>query len=134
VIGGVYLLTTSRRSVGSGPRCGQCQYNLTGAPGNRCPECGSLFIEAGIVMSPATSLRKRRWVGIVLIAAPWIPLMFGLLATTLAVRAQQARMEAVRARDMALQARAAQMQALQAQTQSAAQNPPVTAPASQPTP
>ena len=35
------------RSAGY-PRCGGCDYNLTGFMGSRCPECGRLFTEVGI--------------------------------------------------------------------------------------
>ncbi len=87
---GLYLIVTSRRKVGPGPRCGQCGYNLTGATENRCPECGRPFIEAGIVTNPVTSLRKRRWIGIVLIVAPLIPASLGL-ATMMFYRARAAR-------------------------------------------
>lgn len=87
---GLYLIATSRRKIGPGPRCGQCGYNLTGAPANRCPECGRPFIEAGIVTNPATSLRKRRWIGITLIVAPLIPASLGL-ATMMFYRARAAR-------------------------------------------
>ncbi len=70
LIAGIYLIATSRRNLGPGPRCGHCNYNLTGSTANRCPECGRLFIEAGIVTNPVTSLRKRRRIGIVLIVLP----------------------------------------------------------------
>ena len=81
LIFGIHLIATSRRSIGPGPHCGYCSYNLTGSTANRCPECGRLFIEAGIVTSPALSLRKRRLIGIVLIVTPLLLATLGFAAT-----------------------------------------------------
>ena len=135
VVGGIYLIATSRRTVGPGPRCGHCQYNLTGSMANRCPECGRLFIEAGIVTNPVPSLRARRRIGIVLIVLPLVPATLGPVSS-LFYQTQRARMQAERARAMAEQARAAEMQARQQaqQAQAPIQNQPTTAPASQPRP
>ena len=120
VIGGIYLIATSRRTVGSGPRCGHCQYNLTGSTANRCPECGRLFIEVGVVMQAARTSQVRRWVGIGLLAT--IPLF--CLGTGSLLRWRSAG-SARRAQAVAVNAAAAQ---------AAAQNQPTTAPASQPGP
>ena len=151
VLAGIYLIATSRRSVGSGPRCGHCQYNLTGAPSNRCPECGRLFIEVGVITSPVTSLRKRRRIGIVLIVLPLVPATIGFV-TTMFYRERAARQAAAAEKakaakiykfqqDMLSSVRAAlqaETQALQmaqqAQAEAAAQSQPTTAPASQPRP
>lgn len=84
------LIATSRRRRGSGsPRCGQCGYNLTGAPSNRCPECGLLFIEAGVLIrSPGW---RRRWrVGIALLVVPLILTAISLVSTTVYLRRQTA--------------------------------------------
>ncbi|MCC6358212.1 MAG: hypothetical protein IT450_05680 [Phycisphaerales bacterium] len=83
------------------PRCGHCGYNLTGAPGNRCPECGKLFIEAGVVVRD--DLRRGRWRFVLPLIA------FALLVGTIgvsyfAVRAAQARAAAERARAAAVTA------------------------------
>ncbi len=93
LIGGIYLIATSRRTVAPGPHCGHCNYNLTGSTANRCPECGRLFIEAGVVTNPATSLRKRRLIGIVLIVGPFFPATLGV-AATMFYRARAARQAA----------------------------------------
>ncbi len=90
---GIYLIATSRRNLGPGPRCGYCNYNLTGSTANRCPECGRLFIEAGIVTNPAASLSKRRVLGLLLILAPFIPTTLGV-AATMFYRARAARQAA----------------------------------------
>ena len=102
VVVGIYLIVTSRRSVGSGPRCGHCQYNLTGSTANRCPECGRLFIEAGIVTNPAASLRKRRRIGILLIVLPLVPVTLGF-ATTMFYRERAARQAVAKAKAEAAQ-------------------------------
>ena len=64
---GIYLVRSSRRRAGSEPRCGHCDYILTGLESNRCPECGLLFIEAGVIKGTRTSSRSRYWIGLALI-------------------------------------------------------------------
>ena len=65
------------RSAGY-PRCGGCDYNLTGFMGSRCPECGGLFTEVGI--SPS----REKWrmalvlLGVFLFLVGF--LLFGLLS------------------------------------------------------
>ena len=102
VVAGVYLILTSRRTVGAGPRCGHCQYNLTGSTANRCPECGRLFIDAGIVTNPVTSLRKRRRIGILLIVLPLVPVTL-VFATTMFYQERAARQAAAREKAKAAQ-------------------------------
>ncbi len=85
------------------PRCGNCGYDLTGAPSNRCPECGRLFIEAGVIVRRP---RRRRWLR-------WVPLGVAALALpiaiSMAVSAWQYRAAlAARQAAMAAQARATQ--------------------------
>jgi hypothetical protein len=98
-------------SSGSFPRCGQCGYNLTNATSNRCPECGLLFIEAGVIVPNRVKERSamRVWL-IALVIMLLGPAMIGV-AMTLHYRAQTA---AAQARAQAAQATAA-AQAAQAQ-------------------
>ena len=57
---GLWLVVTARRARGgSAPTCGQCEYNLTGLEGNRCPECGKLFIEAGVLIDSTGDVGGR---------------------------------------------------------------------------
>ncbi len=46
VAGGLWALRRCRlHRQDPGPRCHGCGYNLTGLPGDRCPECGlALFV------------------------------------------------------------------------------------------
>ena len=55
-----------RQLAQQGPQCGNCGYNLTGSPSNRCPECGQLFIEAGIITekqatAPLPQVSRTTW-------------------------------------------------------------------------
>jgi len=43
------------RKVDDFPYCRECRYNLTGLTGQRCPECGSLTTETGVIIG-----RRRR--------------------------------------------------------------------------
>ena len=75
---GLYLIRSARRRRGTEPRCGHCEYNLTGSLSDRCPECGLRFIEAGVVMGSRAS-RALLWIGLALIMLT--PLFGGLSAT-----------------------------------------------------
>ncbi len=61
VVAGAIVFIKGRRREGTDSSCGQCGYNLTGSESNRCPECGTLFIEAGVTMGNLSSKRPR-WV------------------------------------------------------------------------
>lgn len=66
--GGLYWLNNLQHSADGRPVCGKCSYDLTGAPGNRCPECGTLFIEAGVTFTEGRRGRARRRFRLVMIA------------------------------------------------------------------
>lgn len=111
-----------RRSADpAAPRCGRCGYDLTGAAANRCPECGALFIEAGVI-SPRARGRSGRITVILLCAGMLI--VAGGLSTLFAARARQMQAMA------AARAEAARQAALTRAAQHAATT---TAPASHPT-
>ena len=98
------------------PSCGRCGYDVSGSIGSvtRCPECGTLFAEAGI-RPPGRGLRTRigaRVAGVGL-------LVLGLACLGTGVSAQlaaQARLRAEQARAAAAQQAAVQtqLQAIQA--------------------
>ncbi|MCK6483409.1 MAG: hypothetical protein HUU22_10015 [Phycisphaerae bacterium] len=115
VAGAVLLFRARRMVVGSGPPvCGQCGYNLTGSESNRCPECGKLFIEAGVYRgaTPAhESARKRLGWAFISLPLLLILLLTGglLIALATARRARlQAQVAAAQAATAAQQARAQQ--------------------------
>ena len=60
VVAGVVVLIKAQRRERTDPTCGQCGYNLTGSESNRCPECGTLFIEAGVTLGNPSPKRARR--------------------------------------------------------------------------
>lgn len=68
-------VTMGGRPRSDAPRCGHCGYNLTGATGNRCPECGRLFVEAGIITPAMWGPGGRRRLAYVLVIAPIVLLM-----------------------------------------------------------
>lgn len=75
----VLILIHPRSHVKAGlrPRCGHCGYDLTGAPENRCSECGRLFIVAGVLLGPDT--RRQAMIGAILA----VPIVLDGAITTL---------------------------------------------------
>jgi hypothetical protein len=69
----------------AGPRCGKCEYDLTGSVSNRCPECGSLFIDVGVMVPLAPPrLRKFRMLGAIAVIALLLLVLVAGLSTFLA--------------------------------------------------
>ena len=120
----VVVMVASRRKADTNlPRCGNCGYNLTGAPSNRCPECGRLFIEAGVVVKQPRPVASRRVIwGLMLVLVGFAVL--GVLGTiAMNQRTRAARAQAIAAQQAAIQARL--------QAQAAAQQATATAPATE---
>jgi hypothetical protein len=73
---GVPALLAVRRQLlrlrkGDGPRCGRCEYNLTGNVTGRCPECGALLENVGVGVQkgiPVLSERAGRVVTLTVLA------------------------------------------------------------------
>ena len=101
----IVAVLSRRRAQAALPRCGNCGYNLTGAPSNRCPECGQLFIEAGVITRPPRPVPSRRTIwGLMLGLVGFASLgVLGMLA--MSWRARAARTQAIAAQQAAFQAR-----------------------------
>jgi flagellar basal body-associated protein FliL len=108
------LIVRARRSTPHGPACGRCRYDLTGSTGNRCPECGGLFIEVGVLTVRAGRTRSK----LLIVAALLALLILGGGALTLFVMVSHTRalrQEAAMQRALAiLEARRAEQAASEA--------------------
>ena len=104
----VVLIKGQRRGrEGTDPTCGQCGYNLTGSESNRCPECGTLFIEAGVTLGNP-SPKRARWVWVsVLVLSILLVGGIGLSVSLTAARRAQAQAAQARLRAVYAQAVAA---------------------------
>jgi hypothetical protein len=75
---GAMLLATSARRGHAHAQCGNCRYDLVGSVGvvDRCPECGSRFLDAGII-PPAGRQRPILAVlgAVLLLAATFVALV-----------------------------------------------------------
>ncbi len=117
----IVIVVSRRRQVETIlPRCGNCGYNLTGAPSNRCPECGMLFIEAGVITKPPTPLPSRGVIRILVLLLVGFTVLGVLGTIAMRVRVRTARTRAVAARQAVAQAEAR----AQAAAQRAATTPP----------
>lgn len=115
------IVMSRRRAETAVPRCGSCGYNLTGAPSNRCPECGKLFIEAGVITRQPTLSPSRGVIRVLVLILVGFTVLAVLGTMAMGWRARAARTRAITARQAALQA---QMQA-QAVAQQATTSAPV---------
>ena len=107
VVAGVVVFIKGRRREGTDPTCSRCGYDLTGSESNRCPECGTLFIEAGVTMGNPSSKRPR-WVwGSWLVLSILFVAGIGILASRTAARKaqSQATLRAIYAQAAAAHAR-----------------------------
>jgi hypothetical protein len=104
---GIMLIVGSRRGGHGYPACGACHYNLSATVGTstRCPECGALFTEVGILPPKGARRPLMLWLGVGVILIPIF--LFGTMFGMMAFRSSAAR--------------AAQKQAIMAQQQAAAQ-------------
>jgi hypothetical protein len=110
---GLWLLLGGRDLRRQHPACGHCGYDLTASTSNRCPECGLLFIEAGV---RAGNWGKRPWsrraAGIVVLL---VGMMFmPCLASTLYMNVAGTRAQALALRYEAAAAAARAYEAVQA--------------------
>ena len=118
---GAVIIGLSWKKVRSFPACGHCGYDVTGSVGkvSRCPECGRLFTEAGIVPP-----RPKRRAPLIFAAAVFLVLVVAgvgsVLSFRMAARARVAEAQAARAAALARAAQAAQAQAARAQARRAA--------------
>ena len=119
----IVAVLSRRRAQAAVPRCGNCGYNLTGAPSNRCPECGQLFVEAGVITRQPTASFSRGATVVVVLILVGLTVLAALGTVMMGVRTRAARTRAAAASQAALQARV--------QAQTAAQQSTATAPAIQ---
>lgn len=119
VLAGIVILLTRTRAGAHGPRCGNCRYDLTGSESNRCPECGQLFIDAGVVPVGASDGVRLRYL-VSLVAASAVVLLL-MAALAVAHFARRAALEAQRAAQV--QAQAAAVARFQAQMLAGASQP-----------
>src|SRR5262245_23698418 len=105
---GLWLLDARvGRSGPMHPSCGHCGYDLTGSTSNRCPECGRLFIDAGVRVSRPRRSRLRIAAGIMmlLIGVLFLPCL-ATTALSLRLRAANSQLTAQRLAAAAAAARA----------------------------
>ena len=115
VVAGVVVLLKGRRRgrEGTDAACGRCGYNLTGSESNRCPECGTLFIEAGVTLGNPSPM-KARWVLVSLVVLSSLFVAgLGLSVSHRAARRAQAQAKAQLLQMRAIETQAAATEAQQ---------------------
>lgn len=122
----ILLYAARPRGHAANPRCGHCGYNLTGAPANRCPECGRLFIDVGVIPPYPAAGQKRLPRILVVLLLGGIALIV-VVAVWITTRAQAA-ITAAQAQQRALQTQARAAVARQAAAQAALADPNTTTP------
>ena len=95
------------------PLCGQCGYDLTGSEGNRCPECGLLFIEAGVTFQRDKGARGRQLRRNVILALVVLLGAGAAMSTMAYLRARAARERAIAQQQAAIAQQQAVLQVLQ---------------------
>ncbi len=114
----VIVLLKAQRRERTDPTCGRCGYNLTGSESNRCPECGTLFIEAGVTTG-SPSPKSPRWVLVSLLV---LSILF-VAGIGLSVSYRAANRARAQARLRAIYAQAAAAQAQQQKSSRAGSAP-----------
>jgi len=114
---GIALVVKSRGKGLGYPACGTCRYDLSASVGttDRCPECGLLFVTAGIVPPHGQRQPALLWMGVALLALSLGCAGTGLFASVLSQRAMQRARAAAAAQQQSQAAQQASHQDQQAQ-------------------
>lgn len=67
-----------QQRAGEESRCKICDYNLTGSPGPRCPECGTNYVDGGVEKGQYIIGRKGR-IAVIVIALLYLTVILVLL-------------------------------------------------------
>ena len=93
-----FMNRLARPDQDSRPHCGACNYDLTGATSDCCPECGGLFLRCGIRVGVPVSRSGAQLANILLAVATTalvlsflLPSVYGAARSATAVRAAAPR-------------------------------------------
>src|SRR5688572_29972900 len=80
---GIMLIRKARGKGLGYPACGSCKYNVSASVGmtDRCPECGLLFVTAGILPPRGFRQPGLMWMGVALVMMTVSCAGFALLAS-----------------------------------------------------
>ena len=108
VIVAVAMAVRLRSKSPNHPACGRCGYDVTATVGHsdRCPECGALFIEVGIVPPAGPTAERRATSKVVVVVLVVATLLSSILALG-GIFAARASVASARAQALAAQQRAA---------------------------